>query len=399
MAAAPRIVALTLVLARLPLRRVVRHAGGAYRYSENIFARCQLSDGTEGWGEGVPRARLLGASAAELWDYFWTLPLEDRLPRSCASWEEVFSLCENLVFPRPTRPWPPGFDHPVRCALELAILDAFARSWGQSLADALQAFPPAKELLSQRSAVQYSATITAADPLTEAVRALFIRWWGFGQCKLKVGLGSDMRREVRRLRQIRRLLGPKIDLRVDANGAWRIEDLLTFADALKRLNITCIEDPVSSEQLPRLRQLRPQLGIPIMLDETIVTKHDLQQAAQNGYCDLVNIRLSKCGGLLQSIRLAAYAQSSGLGFQLGCHPGESGVLSAAGRHFATLIGQIRYLEGSYDRFLFRRLITREDLTFGRGGWAPALQGPGLGVTVDRRRLAPFILRQQTITFF
>ena len=60
------------------------------------------------------------------------------------------------------------------------------------------------------------------------------------------------------------------------------------------------------------------------------------------------------------------------GYQLGCHPGESGILSAAGRHWATSVANVRYLEGSYDRHLFRRLVTKEDITFGYGGRAPAL---------------------------
>ena len=68
--------------------------------------------------------------------------------------------------------------------------------------------------------------------------------------------------------------------------------------------------------------------------------------------------------------------AAGLGFQLGCHPGESGILSAAGRHWACSVKGIRYLEGSYDRHLFRKLLTNEDITFGYGGRAPALTGPG-----------------------
>ena len=73
----------------------------------------------------------------------------------------------------------------------------------------------------------------------------------------------------------------------------------------------------------------------------------------------------------------------------GCHPGESGILSAAGRHWASSVADIRYLEGSYDSHLFRRLVTREDITFGYGGRAPALTAPGLGVTIDTAVLADF----------
>jgi muconate cycloisomerase len=96
---------------------------------------------------------------------------------------------------------------------------------------------------------------------------------------------------------------------------------------------------------------------------------------------LFNIRLSKCGGFVASLRLAALAHSAGLGYQLGCHPGESGILSAAGRHWACSVAGVRYLEGSYDRYLFRQLLTNEDPTFGYAGRARAITRPGLGVTI------------------
>jgi L-alanine-DL-glutamate epimerase-like enolase superfamily enzyme len=75
-----------------------------------------------------------------------------------------------------------------------------------------------------------------------------------------------------------------------------------------------------------------------------------------------------------------------LSYQMGCQVGETGILSAAGRHFATSVAGIRYLEGSFDRFLVAERVTVDDLTFGRGGWAPALKGPGLGIEIDQPAL-------------
>ncbi|HEY2895143.1 MAG TPA: enolase C-terminal domain-like protein, partial [Pirellulales bacterium] len=128
-------------------------------------------------------------------------------------------------------------------------------------------------------------------------------------------------------------------------------------------------------------------------DESLTGEIDARAAIRMGTCDLFNIRLSKCGGFLPSLRLAAMADSAGLGYQLGCHPGESGILAAAGRHWATTVSNIRYVEGSYDRHLFRRLVTREDITFGYGGRAPAIMSPGLGVTIDTAVLADFTTTQ------
>ena len=95
------------------------------------------------------------------------------------------------------------------------------------------------------------------------------------------------------------------------------------------------------------------------------------------------------------LRLAALAKSARLGYQLGCHPGESGILSAAGRHWASTVRDIRYREGSYDRFLLKELLTNEDITFGYGGRALALTRPGLGVTMNPTALARMVESQET----
>jgi muconate cycloisomerase len=147
-------------------------------------------------------------------------------------------------------------------------------------------------------------------------------------------------------------------------------------------NLSCIEQPVPHAEVNALAQLRGQIGVPIMLDESLTSSVDAERAIREELCDLFNIRLSKCGGFLSSLRLAAQAREVGLGYQLGCHPGESGILSAAGRHWAVSVCDMRYLEGSYDRHVLKKFVTKEDMTFRYGGRAPALAGPGLGVSID-----------------
>ncbi|MFN9976440.1 MAG: enolase C-terminal domain-like protein, partial [Phycisphaerae bacterium] len=120
--------------------------------------------------------------------------------------------------------------------------------------------------------------------------------------------------------------------------------------------------------------VREQLGVPVMLDESLCCMEDAERAITGQWCDLFNIRLSKCGGLIRSARLALKAIENGLSYQLGCQVGETGILSAAGRHFACTLTGYRFLEGSYDRFLVKDRLILEDITFRRGGRAPARSG-------------------------
>jgi muconate cycloisomerase len=210
------------------------------------------------------------------------------------------------------------------------------------------------------------------------------RFAGFSQVKVKVGIeGQD---DVKRLKLMRKWLGRNIDVRIDANEAWSPADAANRVRELEPFGITSVEQPVKHEDVACLAAVRKQIKTPVMLDESLCGMVDAERAAQHGWCDLFNLRLSKCGGFISSLRLAQFAKRHALGYQLGCQVGETAILSAAGRHFATSVADIRYLEGSYDRHLVWESLAVDDLTFGRGGRAPALVGSGLGFQLDPARL-------------
>jgi muconate cycloisomerase len=142
--------------------------------------------------------------------------------------------------------------------------------------------------------------------------------------------------------------------------------------------------------------VRHEVRVPIMLDESLCSPYDAERARERDRCDLFNLRLSKCGGFIPTLRLVEFARRHRFGYQLGCQIGETALLSAAGRHFATSVAGLRSLEGSYDRHLIREPLGTEDLTFRWGGWAPALPGPGLGVTVDAEALKRVTIRKEPL---
>jgi L-alanine-DL-glutamate epimerase-like enolase superfamily enzyme len=216
------------------------------------------------------------------------------------------------------------------------------------------------------------------------------RLYGLAQIKVKVGIaGQD---DVQRLATARRCVGSGVDLRVDANEAWAPDEVVARIRELVPFGITAVEQPVAHEKADCLAEVRRQVPVPIMLDESLCGEHDAEEAIRKGTCDLFNVRLSKCGGLLPSLRLVRRAREAGLGCQLGCQVGETAILSAAGRHFACSVPGLRYVEGSYDKRLVREALGTRDLTFGYGGRAPALAGPGLGVDVDPAALARVAVR-------
>jgi L-Ala-D/L-Glu epimerase len=376
-----QVVELEAAHVRIPLKRKVTHASHSRTETDNIVVRCVLSDGSVGFGEGVPRDYVTGETIDFSIDLLKRSDLAQQLSPS-SDFLAAVHAAENLKL-APT----PGDDRMIqgnaaRCAVELAMLDAYGRAFGEPLMNVTRIVAP--ELCEPRERVQYSGVIGNPKGWKGRVYPLIYRLAGFHQVKLKVGISDTD--DVARTRRARRWLGRSIDLRLDANEAWPSMEAAARIRSLEPLGITSVEQPVKHEEVAALAEVRKQVRTPIMLDESLCGEVDAERAVRGGWCDLFNLRLSKCGGFIPSLRLAQLAKRHGLGYQLGCQVGETTILSAAGRHFATSVKDIRYLEGSFDRHLVWESLAAEDLTFGRGGWAPMLVGSGLGCTIDPARV-------------
>lgn len=380
----------------ISLRRPIRHALAERTRSQNLIIRCQLEDGTVGWGEGVPRQYVTGESIEEAFDLFNQSQLKEQLGDRFPDFPAVIDCVDRLTLARKPDDLRCIHGNAARCAVELSILDAFGHYFNCPLSRLTQTIPSMKSLHHLQASVQYSGAITAESGIHEFISSLKMKIYGFAQCKVKVGiLGQN---DPSRIKRIRSILGNRVDLRIDANASWALDRATEQLAILSPFKITSVEQPLPHEQAKLLPSLRSRTDIPIMLDESLCSERDAHEAIENGLCDLFNIRISKCGGFVRSVRLACLAHRFDLGYQLGCQVGETGILSAAGRHFACSVSGISYLEGSYDRHLVREQLTHEDLTFGYGGRAPILNGPGLGITVDQEKVKGLCTKQQRWTF-
>jgi muconate cycloisomerase len=385
-----RIKSVKLCRVDVPLKKVVRHASFERLGSESLIVRVTLADGTVGHGEGVPRAYVTGETVQSS---FAALEAQDwaRIVACPASFPDAVRRMESLTLPE-IESDPRGMaGNAARCALELAILDAYGRHFGASVGQAVELASSTglnRHPIPRR--VRYSAAITADSARAERLSAWKIRIFGFDQVKIKVGArGQD---DPGRLGRLRRILGRRMDIRLDANEAWTAAELVDRVEPLRRFDPTALEQPVRHAEVDALADLRPRLGVPILLDESLCGLPDAEAAVSRRTADAFNVRLSKCGGILPSLRIIALAQRSGLSVQLGCHPGETSLLSAAGRHVASRVAGLRYVEGSYDRHILAANLTRHDMTFGYRGIARPVRGPGLGVEVD-----PALFESMTVT--
>jgi muconate cycloisomerase len=382
-----KIASLTAFHVRIPLVRRIKHASHQRQETENVVVRCVLENGIEGYGEGVPRDYVTGETVDSVLDLLQRSGLAEQR-ESCRDFAHAVAMAEKLRL-APVEGDVRGCQgNAARCALELAVLDAYGKHFGQQVGDVVPLVTP--ELAQSPRKVRYSGAVTSARGSKLHFLALAFRVFCFRQIKVKVGIaGYD---DPKRLRVLRGWLRRSVDLRVDANEAWQAEEAAERIRALTPYRISSVEQPVPHTQVSALAAIRKQVDVPIMLDESLCSWYDAEAAVRDQTCDLFNLRLSKCGGFLATLRLAQLAMRHGIGYQLGCQVGETAILSAAGRHFATRVAGIRYLEGSYDRHLVREALATSDLTFHWGGWAAPLPGAGLGVTIDPAALRRVLVR-------
>jgi L-alanine-DL-glutamate epimerase-like enolase superfamily enzyme len=148
---------------------------------------------------------------------------------------------------------------------------------------------------------------------------------------LKVKLGTDHDAQI--IRTVRQAAPAKI-LRVDANAAWTAKGALEMIDVLVECGVEYVEQPLPPHDLDGLKFVRDRSALPVIADESCVVATDVARLA--GVVDGINIKLSKCGGLREALRMIATARAQGMLVMAGCMIETSlGITAAA--HFAPLL--------------------------------------------------------------
>lgn len=203
-------------------------------------------------------------------------------------------------------------------AIDLALWDRAGRIRGLPLA-ALITDDPAAD-------VPVNATLSALDRAGVAEQSAAAVAAGFDCVKLKVGVGDD----AGRVAAARAAAGPELALRLDANGAWDVEEAVGTIDALAPAGLELVEEPVRG--LRRVREVRERVAVRIAIDET-AAEHGALGA---GVADAVCLKISRCGGISGLIAAATLVRASGAEpYVASTYDGPLGV--AAGIHAAAAL--------------------------------------------------------------
>ncbi|MBU0988172.1 MAG: hypothetical protein KKH68_13070 [Proteobacteria bacterium] len=340
--------------------------------ANNIIVEILAENKTiRGYGEGAPRSYVTGESQASAIDAVYRFTRQDNFPWKLNTVTQIWDFVDRLSGGK-------AYNAAI-CAVETALLDALGKSENKSVIEYFH-----KDFYTDT--VYYRATF----PLTNKKRILEI----CRLCKklkinkLRIKVGKDYIQNKETLEAVSAVFGDDYDLRADINGSWNPEIAANHIPLFNKYRVKILEQPLrpGDPYLAEFAELMQSHGVILMADESACSLRDVKRVFREGHYKMINVRLSKCGGFRNSFKIIDYLRQKGIRFQIGCHLGESGILSAAGRVLCLLCRDAAYCDGSYDEFILKQNVTTEDVSFGPEGKAGPLGGPGLGVEVNLQSL-------------
>jgi L-alanine-DL-glutamate epimerase-like enolase superfamily enzyme len=193
--------------------------------------------------------------------------------------------------------------------------------------------------------------------------------------KIKIGesWGADPARDLDRMRQARAIIGDDVELFVDANGGYGRKQAIRVMDAAADLDVRWFEEPVSSDDLEGLREVRDGVAADVTAGEYGWDLYYFRRMCAAGAVDCLQADVSRCGGITEWLRGAAVAASHGLAISGHCAPH----LHA---HAAAAVPNLRHLEWFHSHVRLESLLFDGTLDPSGGAIRPDPDAPGLGLT-------------------
>jgi L-alanine-DL-glutamate epimerase-like enolase superfamily enzyme len=204
---------------------------------------------------------------------------------------------------------------------------------------------------------------------------------GQGYRTVKVKVGFDARRDIETVRSVREAIGPDVQLRVDANMAWRTpKEAIEMITAMEPYRLQLVEQPLQPRDLDGLAFIRQHVRAPIMADESVWTPQDAMEVIRRSAADIVNVYVSESGGLFNASRTFSMCEAAGIPCMIGSMP-EFGLGTAACIHLGVAMTNLGLDSDTCGVLYHAEDLLMEPLRI-EGGFAYPPTGPGLGVALN-----------------
>jgi len=356
----------------IPFNEAFKHASAERSSTQSLWVEAESRSGLVGFGEGCPREYVTAESMITA-QAFVDLHRDDWLANIGDKQSLIEWVCDHEG----------DIDaHPAAwTAVELALLDLMGKEQVRSLDSML-----GLETLAGR--FSYSAVLGDASP--GRFRAQLGRYVGLGFTSFKIKLSGDHVRDADKVRALSEAGIPEQAVRADANNLWHSADAAAAYMHALDCCFLALEEPLRPGDYAGLASLAEQLDTKIILDESFLREGQLVEFVNLSSRWIVNLRVSKMGGVVRSLNMLHALRERGLGVIIGAHVGETSILTRAALTVANcgrdiLVAQ----EGGFGTHLLSEDVVDPPLMFGAAGildvaHAGVADRPGLGLAISNR---------------
>jgi L-alanine-DL-glutamate epimerase-like enolase superfamily enzyme len=353
----------------IPFKAAFKHASAERAATQTLLVKAHSREDIVGYGEGCPRAYVTGETI-ESAHAFVLLHQKDLLEniQDIATLNEWVGRHRKDIDANPSA-W---------AALELAFLDLMGKTEHKSV----------EALLGLRGiSGKFRYTAVLGDAPRHQFEAQLAHYLKAGFKDFKIKLSGDCKRDFDKVEALTRMnISPK-SVRADANNLWKDSGAAINQLQLLGYSFFALEEPLPPGDYYGMLRIATEIPTKIILDESLLREEQFAQLISTADQWIINLRVSKMGGLLRSLEVVRKARELGMRINIGAHVGETSILTRAALTVASnaqdiLVGQ----EGAFGTYLLAYDVTDMPIMFGAGGLLDAstldADAAGFGVNIS-----------------
>ncbi|MBR5561127.1 MAG: dipeptide epimerase [Clostridia bacterium] len=283
----------------VPLRVPFKTALRTVNSVEDVIVEIHTDTGLVGYGEAPPTGAITGDTTGAILGALRDHIIPSLRGQEIDALEPLLKRLDKSVVHNTS----------AKAAVDIALYDLYGQMLGA----------PVYQLLgASRKSITTDITISVNPPEEMAHDALVALERGYDTLKIKVGIDPTL--DVARLAAVREAVGKNVHLRIDANQAWTPKQAVILLNQMQErgLDIELVEQPVPGRDFEGLRYVTERSYVPVMADESVFSPEDAMKIMQMGAADLINIKLMKCGGIHNALKIASAAEVYGVECMIGC---------------------------------------------------------------------------------
>jgi len=365
-------------IVNIPVESPYIFSHGILKEFSNVLVKIGTDEGIGGIGESsfVPGGGVSEETPESV------KPIIDRYLSSAIIGEDPFNI--ELIHKKMDEILPRNLI--AKCGIDLALWDIIGKK--------LEV--PVYQLLGGMAEPDIVGTYTLSidTPEKMAEQALYRKRQGY--LTLVVKIGRDVEHDLERLKRVREAVGPEINIRLDANEAYNPDQAIKIIRQMEKYNPEFVEEPVKRWDLNGMAKVAEAVDTPISSDESNTSLDTVRDIIEKKAADIINIKISKNGGLFRSKKIAALAEAADIPIIVGgANTYEIG--RQACRHFAVSTVQAQSGLGSEGCApasqskiddVTTQVITYDDISKMKG-YVHVIEGPGLGVEIDEEKIKKY----------